>query len=101
MEGTMPVSLVTTREQVKEGIRRFNEDLGRAGGQELASRLGYNRAWYYDPELDQVGPSKFIGYAAMTAKRYIDEGALDGKRPSQPFVNGSRFSTKGAPKRRS
>jgi len=74
------VPLVKNRDQVKDGIRRFNEELTR-DAHDLASRLRYIRAWYYDPELDQVGPSKFIGYVGMTAKLYADLYArgLDGK----------------------
>lgn len=74
----MAVMLVTSLEQVRESIRRFNAELEQSG--ELTARLTMNRAWYYDDQIDMVGPSKFIGYQGMTAERYVQEGALDGKQ---------------------
>lgn len=79
----MGPELVTSFEDVQASIRQFNMDLDRNG--DLAARLKMNRAWYYDPELDLVGPSKFIGYAGMTANRYIVEGATDGKQ-TEPIL---------------
>ncbi len=76
----MDARLVEDLNDVRESIRRFNVDLEHS--EELARRLKMNRAWYYDPELDMVGPSKFVGYAGMTAGRYIEgieNGTLDGK----------------------
>jgi predicted RNase H-like HicB family nuclease len=77
-EDVMPPDLVKSLDEVRASIRQFNADLERSA--ELAARLKMNRAWYYDPELDMIGPSKFIGYAGMTAERYLQEGAADGKQ---------------------
>lgn len=68
--------LVTDYDQVVENVLRFNEELRGSVG--LQRRLSHFRAWYYIPEKDAVGPSKFIGYQGMNAVRYL-EGGLDGK----------------------
>lgn len=91
----MAVHLVDTVEQVREGIRRFNADLERRD--ELVARLTMNRAWYYDNEVDMVGPSKFIGYVGMTAERYIHEGALDGKQTEPVLRRWFRLLDEGSP----
>jgi predicted RNase H-like HicB family nuclease len=80
LEDMMGLDFVKSIEDVRTSIRRFNTDLERRP--DLAARLTMYRAWYYDPELDMVGPSKFIGYADMSAERYIilEEGATDGKQ---------------------
>jgi len=64
-------------EDVVETVRAFNQGL--AEGQDLENQLSYFRAWYYIPELDMVGPSKFIGYKGMTATEYMSSTELDGK----------------------
>jgi len=55
----LPLS-VENYEDVIEPVRAFNEGLKEGGN--LENQLSYFRAWYYIPELDAVGPSKFIGY---------------------------------------
>lgn len=83
--------LVQDYNEAKKAIERFNDDLGRASrdheARQLVDRLAYNRAWYFAPELDLVAPSKFIGYAGMTASQYVKEGArtLDG-RETEPHL---------------
>jgi predicted RNase H-like HicB family nuclease len=79
----MTTELANSADDVRESIRQFNADLDRSP--ELAARLKMNRVWYYDPELDMVGPSKFIGYVGMTAERYIAGGATDGKQ-TEPIL---------------
>lgn len=64
-------------EDVVEAVRAFNRGLG--AGHNLEYQLSYFRAWYYIPELDMVGPSKFIGYKGMTAEAYMNSTELDGK----------------------
>ena len=74
-------AVVTSVEQVSENIARFQEGLLEEGlpeDENLVGRLAYFRAWYYDPSLDYVGPSKFIGYVGMNAESYF-LFALDGK----------------------
>ena len=61
--------VVKTYEEVRNSISNFNRDL--KGSDVLKSRLSSVRAWYYVPEEDAVGPSKFIGYNGMTEKRYV------------------------------
>ena len=81
--------LVRDYDQVKKAIQRFNSDLRRTSqdpaARALMKRLAYNRAWYFAPELDLVAPSKFIGYAGMTAARYVGGGDLDG-RQTEPIL---------------
>lgn len=75
----MTVKLVSNYNEVVDNVRRFNDGL--TSNRQLQAQLGYFRVWYYVPELDAVGPSKFIGYADMTADRYIQAhgGDLDGR----------------------
>jgi predicted RNase H-like HicB family nuclease len=93
------LSLVTNAKQVKDAIRRFNQDL-EGGDRDLAARLGYTRAWYYDPDLDRVGPSKFIAYSGMTGRKYatgVAEGSLDGKQTEPVLRQWFRPLEKGSP----
>ena len=61
--------LISNYSEVVENVRRFNDNLSL--NQQLQQQLPYFRSWYYIPELDAAGPSKFIGYKAMTVERYI------------------------------
>lgn len=82
----MGLGMVTNLDEVRAGIRQFNSDLEHSAG--LAARLKMIRAWYYDPEIDMVGPSKFIGYTGMTAEHYLHRGRrtkLDG-RETEPVL---------------
>lgn len=65
----MVVGLVSDYSEVVDNVRRFNDGL--ASNRQLQLQLPYFRAWYYIPELDAAGPSKFIGYKDMTADRYV------------------------------
>lgn len=67
---------VNTYDEVVEAVRRFNEGLDE--GKDLETLLSFFRAWYYIPELDAVGPSKFIGYSSMTVTEYMESTDLDG-----------------------
>lgn len=73
----MEYSLVTEYDEVVNNVKSFNQGLGE--GEKLENHLSYFRAWYYIPELDMVGPSKFIGYKEMAANRYMNSDDLDGK----------------------
>ena len=68
---------VTSEHQVITNIQSFNEGLSQHIG--LDQKLGYFRAWYYHPEIDNVGPSKVIGYQNMTGQDYVNRNDLDGK----------------------
>ena len=64
--------LCSSYDEIVESMNLFNKGIG------LESRLRYFRAWYYIPEIDAVGPSKFIGYRGMTIPNYL-KYPLDGK----------------------
>ena len=74
---------VENYDDVIECVRAFNEGLGE--GEDLKGQLSYFRAWYYIPELDAVGPSKFIGYKSMTTTQYMQSKDLDG-RVTEPVL---------------
>jgi len=60
---------VKTYDDVLDSVRAFNTGLER--GKRLRQQIGLFQSWYYVPELDAVGPSKFIRYHGMTAFEYI------------------------------
>ena len=60
--------LVDSYWDVVDNVQQFNYDLD--FNIDLQSRLNQFRSWYYIPDLDQFGPSKFIGYKEMTAAEY-------------------------------
>ncbi|MGM8215922.1 hypothetical protein ACLIA0_10160 [Bacillaceae bacterium W0354] len=64
--------LVSTKQQVLDNVIRFNQELDYKNEQFLRF-LSLYRQWYYFPELDLFGPSKFIGYKDMTAEKYINK----------------------------
>ena len=51
----------------------------------LRNLLSYFRAWYYIPELDMVGPSKYIGYKGINPESFLTERGLDG-RETEPVM---------------
>jgi len=65
----MYYALITSYPEVVANVRQFNQDL--ATSKALCSLLSQFRAWYYIPELDALGPSKFIGYKGMNASLYL------------------------------
>ena len=68
---------VTEYAQVNENVKNFN--LGLQGEPELERILAYFRSWFFVPEADGVGPSKFIGYVGMSVEDYVSRSDLDGK----------------------
>ena len=73
----MPRETVKTYNDVIESVRAFNKALEQSN--RLRERIRFFQSWYYVPELDAVGPSKFIRYKGMTAIEYIRNYAeLDG-----------------------
>lgn len=84
---TRQATAVQTYEDVVESVKAFNQGLEE--DQSLRGQLSFFRAWYYIPELDAVGPSKFIGYKGMTAKEYLTRHSqeLDG-RVTEPVLHG-------------
>ena len=78
--------VVKTYEEVRKSISNFNRDL--EGSDVLKSRLSSVRAWYYVPEEDAVGPSKFIGYNGMTEKKYAKFTSGEYKAQKGTSLNG-------------
>lgn len=75
---------VENYEDVIDCVRAFNK--GVEEGADLEHQLSYFRSWYYIPELDATGPSKFIGYKGMTAAEYMGSEDLDG-RMTEPVLS--------------
>ena len=74
-------TLVTSAKRATEAILRFGQEVD--ASPDLASRLAYARAWYAVRENGEwhLGPSKFIGYKALSAEAYIQRSQdLDGRR---------------------
>ena len=61
--------LVRSCQEVVESTKSFNRGLNE--DPRLFERLSEFRAWYYIPEIDAVGPSKFIGYRNMNVDFYF------------------------------
>jgi len=72
----LPISVENYKEVI-ESVNAFNEGL--KGEEKLQNHLSYYRAWYYIPELNEVGPSKFIGYNNLPVAQYLTGENLDGK----------------------
>ncbi|MBB5174545.1 hypothetical protein [Texcoconibacillus texcoconensis] len=60
--------LVTSYDQVVQNVQQFNADL--ENETDIVTQLTQFTHWYYFPELDMYGPSKFIGYQNMNTSRY-------------------------------
>ncbi|MBT9143872.1 MAG: hypothetical protein DDT29_02286 [Dehalococcoidia bacterium] len=73
----MDYELIESYQEVVENVRQFNQGL--ATGKDICSQLSQFRAWYYIPELDALGPSKFIGYKGMNTSRYQWGDEKDGR----------------------
>ncbi len=68
--------LIDSYWDVQHNVQQFNYDL--KFDTQLCSRLNQFRSWYYIPELDQFGPSQFVGYKWMSAAEY-KEGPVSGE----------------------
>ena len=60
--------LVDSYHDVMESVRNYNSELPEC--KVLQERLLQAVDWYYIPEINAVGPSKFIGYKGMTCEYY-------------------------------
>ncbi|MBN2098989.1 MAG: hypothetical protein JW753_05270 [Dehalococcoidia bacterium] len=81
----MPREMIQIYSEVIDTVRAFNNGLEE--DENLRNQLGYFRAWYYIPEIDMVGPSKFVGYKGMTAAEYLRSyEELDG-RDTEPVLS--------------
>ena len=68
--------LIDSYWDVQDNVHQFNYDL--KFDTQLCSRLNQFRSWYYIPELDEFGPSQFVGYKWMSAADY-KEGHVSGE----------------------
>jgi uncharacterized protein (DUF433 family) len=72
MSGLSAKNLVTDLTEVIENIKRYQDDLTANIG--LVARMSRHPAWYAIREKRGqwlFGPSKFVGYAEITAKEYL------------------------------
>lgn len=63
--------LVVNYEDIISNVKQFNIDIKNGEGF-LLQRLSNFKHWYYIPEVDQFGPSKYIGYKDNNAAKYED-----------------------------
>jgi hypothetical protein len=76
---------VITYDDVLDSIRAFNNGLEQS--KRFREQIPFFQSWYYVPELDAVGPSKFIRYKDMTWLEYIrDHSELD-SRVAEPVLS--------------
>ena len=61
--------LARSYEDVLESTKVFNAGL--KTDSRLCGRFAQFRAWYYLPEIDAVGPSKFVGYSDISVDFYF------------------------------
>src|SRR5256885_2599046 len=72
MPSRSSIDVVADLQQVAENIRRYQDDL--AANADLVARMSRHPAWYALRRNNGrwlFGPSKFIGYAGITAQRYL------------------------------
>ncbi|HEY8344519.1 MAG TPA: C2H2-type zinc finger protein [Bacillota bacterium] len=92
-EGVRPFELVDHYEEVVANVRQFNEDL--KNGLYMIHKLSQFKEWFYFPELDAFGPSKFIGYKEMNAGFYNNgHRTQEQKRIGSMPLNGGKSTTR-------
>lgn len=64
----MAYELCSTLDDVVDNVRRFNKELRE--GKDIITQLSQFKHWYFIPELELFGPSKFVGYKNMTTNAY-------------------------------
>jgi hypothetical protein len=69
--------LVDRYSEVVINVRRFNQDI--KNRENIITQLSQFRHWYYVNEINQVGPSKYIGYKNMSSSRYNRGRGKDGR----------------------
>jgi len=70
--------LVETYEQVLANVRQFNRELDERN-EDILFQLSQFKQWYFIPQLDMFGPSKYIGYKDMNATFYNRGRRLPGQ----------------------
>jgi hypothetical protein len=76
---------VKTYDDVLESVRAFNGSLEH--GRRLREQIRFFQNWYYVPELDAVGPGKFIRFKGLTGLQYIREHSELGGRVVEPVLS--------------
>lgn len=69
---------VSSYQQVVENVKRFNAAID--AEESVIKRLSSFHHWYYIPEIDMFGPSKFIGYQGMDSEFYMTGHGIKGIR---------------------
>ncbi|MBU9710511.1 hypothetical protein [Evansella tamaricis] len=64
----MDYELVTSLDEVVQNIKQFNSDLSEE--LDVISQLSQFKHWYFIPQINLFGPSKYIGYKDMNTSRY-------------------------------
>ncbi|MEC5425869.1 hypothetical protein QGM71_20655 [Virgibacillus sp. C22-A2] len=64
----MEATLVTSLDEVVDNVKQFNQDL--QDGLDVITQLSMFKHWYYIPNIDMFGPSKYIGYKNMNTLKY-------------------------------
>lgn len=88
MPARLSSDLVADFRQVAENIRRYQDDLAANAG--LVARMSRHPAWYAlrgDNGRWLFGPSKFIGYVGITAKRYLGPYERNDGRETERVLN--------------
>ena len=76
---------VKTYDDILESVRAFNGALEH--GRRLREQIRFFQTWYYVPELDAVGPGKFIRFKGLTGLEYIREHSELGGRVVEPVLS--------------
>jgi hypothetical protein len=76
---------VKTYDDILESVRAFNGALEH--GRRLREQIRFFQNWYYVPELDAVGPGKFIRFKGLTGLQYIREHSELGGRVVEPVLS--------------
>ncbi len=84
-----PFELVNDYEEVVANVKQFHKDL--ENGSYMIDKLPQFKEWFYLPELDAFGPSKYIGFKQMNAVFYNN-----GHRTPEQKRIGSRVLNGGA-----
>ncbi len=85
--------LVESYHDVRESVGNYNSELPKC--KVLQERLLLAVDWYYIPEIDSVGPSKFIGYKGMTCEYYDDHTGKGKKKGLNGGVTEGNFKKLG------
>jgi hypothetical protein len=67
---TVHLEAVESLLEVRENIRRFQQGIAEHHDRALQSAV-QTTYWIYDPQTDDFGPSKFVGFKRMTFPNYI------------------------------